>query len=191
MKKGFSLPWPLAVLALVLLVAGAVYTAILISENSTAQHFVAQFGYLGIVGLSLIAGLNLFVPVPVGVFVPIFIASGLSGFGILTSMVIGTVIADVVGFFIGMAGKEYVDPSRNRWYQRMVDLKERRSKWIPPFVTLYAAFAPYPNELIVIPLAFLGVRLRVLIIPLIIGTVVYQSLFFFGISTILRFFGIE
>ena len=59
--------------------------------------------------------------------------------------------------------------------------------WVLPVVLIYAAFAPLPNELILIPLAVAGVRFSHLLLPLIIGSLVHQLLFTYGATSIVSF----
>jgi hypothetical protein len=55
---------------------------------------------------------------------------------------------------------------------------------IAVFVTIYAALVPLPNELILVPLAFAGVSWRLLLVPLIVGAVIIQTLLVTGVTWI-------
>jgi len=50
------------------------------------------------------------------------------------------------------------------------------------FVGVYATVVPLPNEAILIPLALAGVSWRLLIVPLLVGALLIQTLLVAGIS---------
>ncbi len=143
-----------------------------------------EFGYLGVVITAFIAGLNAIVPVPAGSFVPIFVAAGLAMPLIIVALVIGTMLADLLAFYIGMKGRELTIEDYPRVLAFTNWLRRDTDRYIIPGVFLYAAFSPLPNELILVPLAIAGVRLRVLILPLLVGTIVYQTAFALGAQSL-------
>ena len=99
----------LLIIFLLSVFGGALYFADYVKESEQAKALVDQFGYFGIFIISVVAGLNLFVPIPAPTFVPIFTAAGYPFLGIILIMVIGTTIADLIGYFIGLIGKNYAE----------------------------------------------------------------------------------
>lgn len=167
-------------LASAVIFTGIFIAARYITEDAYAQELVNQFGYVGVVITSFIAGLNAFVPVPAWSFVPIFTAAGLWMPLIILALVIGTTLADLLAFYVGVTGREFANRTYPKVRQFTTWLEDGKARYIVPFVFLYAAFSPLPNEIILVPLALAGVRLRVLLLPLILGTIVFQSAFALG-----------
>ena len=180
--RGFI--WGLFVLTIL---TGIVLFAQYITADENARAFVQEFGYLGVVITAFIAGLNAIVPVPAGSFVPIFIAAGLAMPLIIVALVIGTMLADLLAFFIGMKGRELTIEDYPRVLAFTEWLRRDTDRYIIPGVFLYAAFSPLPNELILVPLAIAGVRLRVLFLPLLVGTILYQTAFALGAQSLVSY----
>ena len=165
---------------ILLVVAGALYLAQFVATDSAAQALVAQFGYLGILALAVVSGLNLLVPVPAATFTPVFVAAGLTLPLIILTLIIGTTIADLLGYLFGRWSRAFAHEHYPQTYQKILTLHTKRSALLIPFIFLYAAFVPFPNEAIIIPLALIGVRLPIIIIPLLLGTTLNQTLLALG-----------
>lgn len=137
----------------------------------------------------LISGLNAVIPIPAATLTPIFIAAGLAIPGIIFSLVLGTMVADFLGFLFGSSTKEIITARYPKLTNFLHDLMENRSRWIPLFVIFYAAFVPFPNEAILIPLAFSGISFKKILLPLIIGNTIHQAILVYGVVGIASLFG--
>lgn len=177
----------ITVAAIVTIFIAAMFAASHIREDAAVIELVNQFGYLGILIVSIIAGINIIVPIPAAVFVPIFTAAGYPLWAIITTIVVGTVIADSVAYVIGRAGKESVEAHYPKTYERLLHINEHHHKWILPVVFLYATFIPIPNEALMVPLALMGFKYRVLIIPFTLGTIIFQTSLALGANSIFEF----
>ena len=180
---------PVLQVALILILTAVILLAIIeatsfVHTDSGVQSLIAQYGYVGILVMAIIAGMNIFVPIPAATFTPIFAAAGLWMPLIVLMLIIGTTIADIAGYTIGRLGKEFTSEHYPRTYARIFSLNERNHALLLPFIFIYSAFVPFPNEAFLIPLALVGVRLRTFILPLILGTTVNQILFAYGIQNI-------
>lgn len=168
----------------VLLIGLALYATSYITDHPETQEIIASLGYPGVVILAILAGLNLAIPIHAATFVPLFLSAGLSLPLIIVALVIGTTIADSIGYIIGRFGRRHLINK----YQKIADLSKKihneKRYLIVPFVLLYSAFVPFPNEAMLIPLAILGVRIQLIIIPLILGTFVHQATWAYGFSTL-------
>ena len=175
-------------LFLVLILVGSFFLAAHIQDNASARHLVEQFGYGGILLISIIAGLNLFVPIPAGAFTPIYVAAGFPLLLIILTITIGTTIGDSISYLIGVGGRHITKHAHPTLQTKMQSFAHRHHHLVLPLVFLYSAFSPFPNELILIPLAIIGIRYRVLLVPLLFGTVVYETLFAYGITSAFHYF---
>lgn len=181
----------LQALGIVIFIAAALTGSFLlagyIQDSGAAQELVERFGYLGMLALSIFAGLNLFVPIPAATFTPIYTAAGFPLYGIIITLVIGTTIADSIGYLIGFAGKHAAKLQYPVLQQQIQKIVTEHHIYMIPFVFLWSSFAPLPNETIIIPLALIGIKFRALIIPLILGTIIHQTYLAYGISSIFEY----
>ena len=176
-----------------LLILTAVASAAFIVAEYTLTHpglqtQVASFGYLGITLFAMIAGLNVIVPIPAATFTPVFTAAGLTLPLIVLSLTIGTLLADFIGYAFGKLSRETVTAKYPALVARLEHIYEHKRHWLIPVVFLYASFVPIPNEALVIPLAFLGVRWRILILPLFVGNLINQTIYAYGFQNVFYLF---
>lgn len=168
---------------------GLILIADSLSQSEQVREIVAEFGYVGVMIIAVIAGLNSIVPVPAATFTPIFLAAGLTAPFIILSLTVGTLIADFTGFFLGQLSRKVIESHHPRVFHFFVALKEKREHLVPLVVALFAAFAPLPNEVILIPLGLAGVKFQRLIIPLFIGNLVNQLYLVYGVAALAQYLG--
>ena len=177
-------PFLLVAAALVVVVILALLAADTITRSTEIQAFISQMGYLGVVIVAIIGGLNIFVPIPAVTLTPIFTASGLSLPLVIVSLTIGTLIADYIGYIFGTVSRSYLFyqyPKIISWLEEKIIT---RPKLLFPLTFFYAAFVPLPNEIIIIPFAVLGIKFKRLFIPLLVGNLVNQSMYAVGFQTV-------
>ncbi len=176
------------ILSIALVLYGSFLLADYVRNNDAARLLVEYFGYIGILIVAVVTGLNVFVPVPAAAFVPVYLSAGFSFVGIIATLSVGTIIADSIGYLIGMGGKHITQNAHPRLQQRLEALTQDHHILVLPAVFLFAAVAPVPNEIVLIPLAIAGVRYRTLFLSLLFGTIVYHLLFAYGITSIFNYF---
>ncbi len=154
------------------------------TENTTIQLLIQDFGYLGVIIAGVIGGLNTFVPVPAASFTPLFIAAGLSFPLIVILLTVGVLIADYVGYALGHVSREMIKLKHPRLFSFFLNLNENHHKLVAPAVFLFAAILPIPNDIIVIPLALAGVRFNHLILPLLFGNLISQTVLSYGFTSL-------
>ena len=158
-----------------------------VQESDAARALVERFGYVGMLLLSIVAGLNLFVPIPAATFTPVYIAAGFPLYGIIITLVIGTTIADSIGYLIGLGGRHLAELKYPKLREHIGAFAERHRVAVLPLVFLWSSFAPLPNETILIPLALAGMRFRTLIVPLLLGTIVHQTYLAYGLTSVFEY----
>lgn len=159
-----------------------------VSSNEASQQLIQNFGYIGIFAISFIAGLNLFIPIPAATFVPVFTAGGISLFEIIVFLVIGTMAANLLSYFLGIYGGKISNAHYPELQKKLIRLYQKRKKWLVYFVFIFTALMPLPDEVFLIPLGVVGVKLRQFIVPLLLGTICYQTLATFGVHNIFKYF---
>lgn len=167
---------------------GIIVLASYITNNEQAQLLVQQYGVWGVLVISFIAGLNVIVPVPAAAFVPIFTSSGLGLPLIIVVLVIGTMLADFVAYGLGRLGRTAAANSWPKLQAKITASYTTHRHLLPYLVFGFAGFVPIPNDVWLIPLGLLGIKVRVFIIPLLLGTVVYQTLSANGVQTVFDLF---
>jgi membrane protein YqaA with SNARE-associated domain len=162
----------------------ALYFAQALSESTAVVTLVERWGYVGVLLVAIVAGLNTVIPLPAATFTPLFISAGLVMPLVILTLAVGTLIADGLGFALGHVSRELIEAKYPKIFSLFTEIATRRTAWLIPIVFLYASFVPFPNEAILIPLALAGVKFKTLIAPLIIGNIVHQLILVYGISTL-------
>lgn len=174
----------LAAIACILI--AVVWANLYAAEHDLVRGAAIRLGYPGILLAAAVSGFNLVVPVPIIAFFQFFVDVGFSP--VLTVLVIATgmTLGDLLGYLIGHAARDVMAPRHEGLVGRLERLRERRPYL--PFVVmfLYAAFAPIPNEVLVIPLAFLGYPLTAVFTAVLLGNVIFNGMVAFGV---IRVFG--
>ena len=167
----------------------ALWAAQGLTTNESLRETVASFGYLGVLLTGIVSGLNTIVPVPGATFSPLFTAAGLTIPLIIFFLALGTLIADFISYLLGRASRELLSERYPKIVTYFTRLRTNHKRLLFPMVTLYAAFVPFPNEAILIPLAFTGIRFVHLLLPLIIGNILHQALLVYGIAGLTELVG--
>ena len=176
----------LFVILIGLIIGGSFWVTKLVEESSSIQTIVREFGTFGVLLVSFVAGLNAFLPVPAATFVPIFTASGMSLFLIITLLVIGTMAANLFAYGIGRYGQTVTRSHYPKIQARLVSLYETKKQHLSYFVFLFTALVPLPDEVFLIPLGIIGVKFSHIFVPLLLGTLVYQSITALGFDNVFK-----
>jgi membrane protein YqaA with SNARE-associated domain len=190
----FKLKFPkkllLQIIIIIAVVVLAIWLAHFVRENEFIQSIVRSYGYFGVLFIALVSGLNLFVPIPTVIFLPVFVEAGLSQYLTLFIIAVCTTLADTFSYFLGKIGRKVSDEIKphQKLLNHVLKLKERY--YIGPIIFLFffAAFSPFPNEILVIILGFLHYRLAHLLPALFVGNLIFNSLTGAGILRLFNFF---
>lgn len=179
----------LQVLFLVGIIALAFYLAELSKETESIRNIVANFGYPGVFVIALISGFNLVIPIPAIAFIPLIIESGLRFWPALFFIVIGMTIADMAAYYLGRIGHNITSISAdNKILVKLGRLRERY-KYAPMLLLLlFAAFAPLPNEIILIPFGFMGYKLLQVFPIILIGNLIFNIIYSSALISIFEMF---
>ena len=173
------------VLFVLALFGGAMLFAGHIENDENIQRLITFFGPLGILITGFIGGLNLIVPVPATAFIPVFAAAGFGLFIIIVMLVIGTTTADLVSFYIGTALRPQAKRVDHRILRFLQKHCEKNPGKLQLIIFLYASFVPLPNEVLLLPLGALSVRLRSILLSFILGTSLHVSIVAIGLTSLL------
>ena len=138
-------------------------------------------GYLLTFFAALLGGTSIFIPFPYHLLIFTLAAGGLNPFllGILAGA--GIFIGDSTSYFIGYTGREIVTGKPAVLFKRFHDWAMKKPKWVLPiFLFLYSSIIPTPNDLLVIPLGIARYPYAKVIIPLLFGSIVFNTLLAFA-----------
>jgi membrane protein YqaA with SNARE-associated domain len=176
----------LKLLAFLVLITVAFFLAQKAQSSSLLRSIVASYGYVGIFAISVVSGFNLAVPIPAISFLPLFLASGLSLWGSVTVIAIGTALADAISYLIGSAGKSAAKAKQSKIGERILRLRDSHPVFPLLLLFVFAAFVPFPNEVVIIPLGFAGYRLRYILPISIMGNFIFNALIALGTLDIIK-----
>lgn len=175
----------LKVAGIALLFVGAMWLADQVKGSAAVQELVQRFSYGGVFLLAFVSGFNVIVPVPAMSFLPVFTEAGLDTWRIVATVSLGMTCGDAVGFLLGTYGRKAVTRvSVPAWIRKLEAAFQRHPLGLPLFLFLYAAFVPLPNELAVIPAAASGLKWQMVLVPVLLGNVVLNSLMALGVSSV-------
>ena len=184
--RGRRAPLWVKILAVAALVAFAVWVNVHAVEIAGVREAAAAAGYWGLFAASVISGFNLLAPVPVALFYPFLIESGFAPLPTLVTIAVGMTGGDFLGYLVGNATRDMLGYRLRRLrarLERMLDALRARHRLLPyGLLFLYAAFAPIPNELVVIPMAFMRCSLAGVMTAVLCGNVIFNSLMASGAS---------
>jgi len=178
-KRGITNNVVIQGIAVAVLIAFVIFISLRLVESDVVRDVVMSFGYVGVFFISVVSGFSLAVPIPTVAFVPLFIGSGLSIWPLLVVMTLGMTFGDAIGYFVGGVGRKVAESrteniENGRAYRFMQSFHDKHRLW--PFVVLsvYISFVPAPNEVLVIPMAFMGYRLRYMFPIIFIGNFIFN-----------------
>jgi uncharacterized membrane protein YdjX (TVP38/TMEM64 family) len=166
--------------------SASVYLTHYVTNDINAQLFIQQFGYIGVLLISFITGLSLISPVPAATFTPIFTAGGIPLFITISLAVVGTMFANFISYYIGRLGHDFTNTHYPKIQKKILGIYSERKELLPYLVFGFTAFIPIPDEIYLIPLGIIGVQIREFIIPLLLGTIFFQTMTALGFHNIFQ-----
>jgi membrane protein YqaA with SNARE-associated domain len=174
---------------LIAVIGIAFYFADLARGNGNIQRVVASYGYIGIFIVSLISGFNFVVPIPAISFLPLFLESGLHFSTTIVIISLGMTTADAIAYLLGNLGKKMVPGGFGKKFEEFVSQMHKKYMWAPLLILfLFASVAPLPNEVLLVPFAFLNYRLIHILPVVFVGNIVFNLLYSQGIISIFNIF---
>ncbi|MBI2674239.1 MAG: hypothetical protein HYX22_00675 [Candidatus Yanofskybacteria bacterium] len=175
------------VVLIILVIALALWASWVIKDNEFVGELIRRFGYVGIFLVSVVSGFNLVVPIPTVSFFPAFLVSGLNAFALIIVISAGMALADFIGYLLGKAGRYIALSAFERKVINKFERFKERLNWSPMLALfLFSSFVPLPNEIVVVPMGFLGYRPISVFPPLFFGHMVFNSLYAFGAVNIIK-----
>lgn len=175
-------------IAVIAVFAAAFYFADIARENGTAREIVADYGYLGAFVVAVVSGFNLAIPIPAIAFLPLFLESGLNYWTTIGVITLGTAFADMAAFYIGRVGRQVFSHYYEGKIVARLDTLRRKYRWAPlALLFVFASVVPLPNEILVVPMGFLGYRLLYAVPIAVAGNFIFNTLYSIGVINLFEF----
>lgn len=176
-------------LILVALVVAAVFWANLYAfQHDLVREATRDLGYPGVFLAAVISGFNLVVPIPVVAFFPFFMEVGLEPVPTVMVIALGMTTGDLVGYLLGRTARGVVRPREGGTIRKLESLRERHPRLPLALMFIYAAVAPAPNELLVMPLAFLRYPVVGIFAAVLAGNLIFNGLVALGAIRLFELF---
>jgi membrane protein YqaA with SNARE-associated domain len=170
------------VLLVMLILFAALWLANSALESQKVLDYVSQYGYAGIFATSIVSGFNVVVPIPIVAFFEVFMESGLNFWFVILLITIGMTIGDGVGYLIGNASRDVaIFDKHSATVAKLQKFHDRNNLMPLGVMFLYASLAPLPNEIVVIPLAFLKYSARDVLAVVFAGNFIFNLLGALGV----------
>lgn len=140
------------------------------------ERFVEDWGYVGYFASASIAGMNVFVPTTHLIFTAPLLNAGLDPLLLVACGALGASLADLVGYAIGDRGRHAFSGATDRMARWLTDTVERRRRFAPVVLFLWAGFMPLPNEILVIPAGVMGYGMARTFLITLAGNVCFNAL---------------
>lgn len=178
------MPVVVKLVAIAALLAFMAWVNLRAGDIEGARNAAAAAGYPGLLLASVVSGFNLVWPVPIAAFYPFFIESGFQPVPTLATIALGMTGGDLLGYLIGDATRHMADGRLAGFRARAESLHDRHRLLPLGLLFLYAAFVPLPNELLVIPMAFMRYSLAAVMTAVLFGNVIFNTGLAFGVSLV-------
>lgn len=175
-------------LIIMLLVVAAFFASGYIEQDYWARQLAQTYGYPAVFLIALVSGFNILVPIPAATLIPLFTEVGLSFYPLVLLVAFGMTMGDVIGYFIGYAGRSVIAGEKEeKMTTRLLKMKEKNKHWPLVFLGIYSFTFPLPNELVVIPMSFIGYRLNRMAPILLVGNTVFTLFVAWGAGSLLEY----
>jgi len=192
MTKFFKENWVhiIRVVFILFVIYLALEASLMVKDSELVSEIIRKFGYVGIFLVAVVSGFNLVVPIPTVSFFPAFLASGLNAFVLIIVISTGMALADFIGYLLGKTGRRVVLSALERRVVNKLERVKERLNWSPTLALfLFSSFVPLPNEIVVVPMGFLGYKPISVFPPLFFGHMIFNSLYAFGAVNIIKILG--
>lgn len=184
MRPGGGVPVAVKLLAIAALIAFMVWVNLRAGDMEGARDAAAAAGYPGLLLASVISGFNLLWPIPIVAGYPFFIEAGFEPVPTLATIAVGMTGGDLMGYLIGNTTRNISSYRLVRFRARAEALHDRH-RFLPlGLLFVYAAFVPLPNELLVIPMAFMRYSMIAVMTAVLFGNAIFNTMWALGLSWI-------
>ena len=137
------------------------------------DYIGSENGYLAIFILAIITGGSSATAAFLYPLLISFVKGGLSLLVVSVLAAAGSSVIDIFIVFFGNQGRESLSEKNESRISKALEFLEKYPKFVPVAIFLYAAFAPFPNDLMTITLGLGGYSIKKAILPIILGNILF------------------
>ncbi|OGG72741.1 hypothetical protein A3A38_03715 [Candidatus Kaiserbacteria bacterium RIFCSPLOWO2_01_FULL_53_17] len=158
----------------ILLFVGISFVFYSSSAESIIRFVGAENAYVLIFTLAFFGGLTTFSGIPYHLVLVTLAAGGLNPFLLGMTTAVAVSLGDCTSYFVGYYGRTLMPARVEAALQRLSGLQERYPRLVPLVIFGYGALVPFSSDLITIPMGFLRYPLWRVMIPLGLGTAIFN-----------------
>lgn len=147
--------------------------------SSSAEQIISLIGienaYLFIFILAFFGGLTTFSGIPYHLVLIALAAGGLNPLILGLTTAVAVSLGDCTSYFVGYFGRTLVPERIERALRRLSAIEERHPRLLPMVFFIYGTCVPFSSDLITIPMGLLRYPLWRVIVPLGLGTVIFNT----------------
>ncbi len=127
--------------------------------SEVVQRIAGSGGYFGVFVFSFLNSFNFLIPIVTATLTPTWVNAGLSFFIVVAVIVLAATLVDMGAYALGRYSRRAFHNHPSKILVRLEKL-QKKSFILPLFLLgLWVLFVPLPNELITMPIGFLGYRI--------------------------------
>lgn len=130
--------------------------------------------YIIILLLAFLGGLSTFSGIPYHIILIAFASGGLNPWLLGLLATAGVMLGDTTSFYLGTQSKKLLTERMLSVLDTLRKIENKSPRFITFFFFLYGALVPFSNDVIVIPSGILGYRFGRVMMPLGIGTLIFN-----------------
>ncbi len=146
---------------------------------SSAERVVSYIGvenaYVFIFILAFFGGITTLSGIPYHIVLVALAAGGLNPFVLGITTAVAVSLGDCTSYFVGYLSRDLVPIRIERALQRLVRIQESHPRLLPVVFFFYGACIPFSSDLVTIPMGLLRYPLWRVIVPLGLGTVIFNT----------------
>jgi len=151
-----------------------------ISPEGIIENLGIKNSYLIVFLTCLFGGISIFFPFPYYLIVFTLGAGGLNPFLIGLFAGIGLAVGDTTSYLLGHTGRIILPKSSKRISEKIHKKIALYPEWLKYFLFfIWGALVPLPNDLLLIPMGAIGYSYKKVVIPLVLGSIVFNTIIAF------------
>lgn len=150
---------------------------IYVSPSEIIDFIGIENGYVLVFISGLAGGISLFFPFPYYLFVLTFGAAGLNPYFLAIAATLGVVIGECTSYFVGHSAHFLISKTTSEKLHKLRDWAIRKPKFLISMILfIWASIAPIPNDFFLVPFGVIRYPFLRIIIPLALGSLVFNTL---------------
>lgn len=159
----------------ILFFAGTLFVLFSSSPEDLIRFVGIENAYALIFALAFLGGLTTFSGIPYHLVLITLASGGLNPYLLGMTTALAVSLGDCTSYYVGYYGRDLLPVKLQSSLQRLSKLQVQHPRLLPAAFFFYGACIPFSSDLITIPMGILRYPLWKVIVPLGIGTVIFNT----------------